>query len=293
MAKKVSIITINYNGKDDTVDLIESFGRYETYPYEIIIIDNGSKNHGEHRVLSKYSPKPIVIRSDKNLGFAGGNNLGIPYADGDYILFLNNDTIINQPILENLARALDNNPQIGCVSPKIACWPEKKQLQYAGSTPMSPVTLRNENIGFGQTDTGQFNKSRYTAFAHGAAMMIRTTDIKKFGMMPEFYFLYYEELDWCTNMTRAGYQLWYEPRCTIFHKESQSTGRQSPLRTFYMMRNRMLYAWRNLPGMERCLAIAYQMLIVAPKDSLCFVLKGEPKLAKAVWHGVKGFWKLC
>ena len=111
--------------------------------------------------------------------------------------------------------------------------------------------------------------------------------------MPEFYFLYYEELDWCTNMTRAGYQLWYEPRCTIFHKESQSTGRQSPLRTFYMMRNRMLYAWRNLPGMERCLAIAYQMLIVAPKDSLCFVLKGEPKLAKAVWHGVKGFWKLC
>ncbi len=66
MAKKVSIITINYNGKDDTVDLIESFGRYETYPYEIIIIDNGSKNHGEHRVLSKYSPKPIVIRSDKN-----------------------------------------------------------------------------------------------------------------------------------------------------------------------------------------------------------------------------------
>ena len=92
MAKKVSIITINYNGKDDTVDLIESFGRYETYPYEIIIIDNGSKNYGEHHVLSKYSPKPIVIRSDKNLGFAGGNNLGIPYADGDYILFLNNDT---------------------------------------------------------------------------------------------------------------------------------------------------------------------------------------------------------
>ena len=215
MAKKVSIITINYNGKDDTVDLIESFGRYETYPYEIIIIDNGSKNYGEHHVLSKYSPKPIVIRSDKNLGFAGGNNLGISYADGDYILFLNNDTIINQPILENLARALDNNPQIGCVSPKIACWPEKKQLQYAGSTPMSPVTLRNENIGFGQTDTGQFNKSRYTAFAHGAAMMIRTTDIKKFGMMPEFYFLYYEELDWCVQIRRAGLKIWYEATSTV------------------------------------------------------------------------------
>ena len=73
--------------------------------------------------------------------------------------------------------------------------------------------------------------------------MLKREVIWKAGLMPEIYFLYYEELDWCTNMTRAGYQLWYEPRCTIFHKESQSTGRQSPLRTFYMMRNRMLYAW--------------------------------------------------
>ena len=292
MAKKVSIITINYNGKDDTVDLIESFGRYETYPYEIIIIDNGSKNHGEHRVLSKYSPKPIVIRSDKNLGFAGGNNLGISYADGDYILFLNNDTIINQPILENLARALDNNPQIGCVSPKIACWPEKKQLQYAGSTPMSPVTLRNENIGFGQTDTRQFNKSRYTAFAHGAAMMIRTTDIKKFGMMPEFYFLYYEELDWSVRIREQGRRIVYDPRCTVFHKESATTGQQSPLRSYCLTRNRLLFAWRNLRGGARLLSVAYQLCIAAPKNAVSALAHRRGDLAKAVCRGVRDFFTL-
>ena len=293
MIKKVSIITINYNGLKDTVEMIESLAIHETYLHEIIIIDNASTDPLEHKLLQSKFPDIQVIRSEKNIGFAGGNNLGISQAKGEYLLFLNNDTIITCPILENLVNALDSDPQIGAVSPKITCWPEKQRLQYAGSTPMSPVTLRNSNIGHGQIDQGQFNKSGETAFTHGAAMMIRTTDLTKFGRMPEFYFLYYEELDWCTSMTRAGYQLWYEPRCTIFHKESQSTGRQSPLRTFYMMRNRMLYAWRNLPGMERCLAIAYQMLIVAPKDSLCFVLKGEPKLAKAVWHGVKGFWKLC
>ena len=292
MAKKVSIITINYNGKDDTVDLIESFGRYETYPYEIIIIDNGSKNHGEHRVLSKYSPKPIVIRSDKNLGFAGGNNLGISYADGDYILFLNNDTIINQPILENLARALDNNPQIGCVSPKIACWPEKKQLQYAGTTPMSPVTLRNENIGFGQTDTRQFNKSRYTAFAHGAAMMIRTTDIKKFGMMPEFYFLYYEELDWSVRIREQGRRIVYDPRCTVFHKESATTGQQSPLRSYCLTRNRLLFAWRNLRGGARLLSVAYQLCIAAPKNAVSALAHRRGDLAKAVCRGVRDFFTL-
>ena len=287
MAKKVSIITINYNGKDDTVDLIESFGRYETYPYEIIIIDNGSKNYGEHHVLSKYSPKPIVIRSDKNLGFAGGNNLGISYADGDYILFLNNDTIINQPILENLARALDNNPQIGCVSPKIACWPEKKQLQYAGSTPMSPVTLRNENIGFGQTDTGQFNKSRYTAFAHGAAMMIRTTDIKKFGMMPEFYFLYYEELDWCVQIRRAGLKIWYEATSTVYHKESMSVGKQSPLQVYYHTRNRLLFAKRSIDKRdERIYSYIYQTLVAFPKRLSIYLVKGKFRLIGALGKGL-------
>ena len=277
MAKKVSIITINYNGKDDTVDLIESFGRYETYPYEIIIIDNGSKNHGEHRVLSKYSPKPIVIRSDKNLG----------YADGDYILFLNNDTIINQPILENLARALDNNPQIGCVSPKIACWPEKKQLQYAGSTPMSPVTLRNENIGFGQTDTRQFRESRYTAFAHGAAMMIRTTDIKKFGMMPEFYFLYYEELDWCVQIRRAGLKIWYEATSTVYHKESMSVGKQSPLQVYYHTRNRLLFAKRSIDKRdERIYAYIYQTLVAFPKRLSIYLVKGKFRLIGALGKGL-------
>ena len=231
--------------------------------------------------------KPIVIRSDKNLGFAGGNNLGISYADGDYILFLNNDTIINQPILENLARALDNNPQIGCVSPKIACWPEKKQLQYAGSTPMSPVTLRNENIGFGQTDTGQFNKSRYTAFAHGAAMMIRTTDIKKFGMMPEFYFLYYEELDWCVQIRRAGLKIWYEATSTVYHKESMSVGKQSPLQVYYHTRNRLLFAKRSIDKRdERIYSYIYQTLVAFPKRLSIYLVKGKFRLIGALGKGL-------
>ena len=228
-----------------------------------------------------------MIRSDKNLGFAGGNNLGIPYADGDYILFLNNDTIINQPILENLARALDNNPQIGCVSPKIACWPEKKQLQYSGSTPMSPVTLRNENIGFGQTDTGQFNKSRYTAFAHGAAMMIRTTDIKKFGMMPEFYFLYYEELDWCVQIRRAGLKIWYEATSTVYHKESMSVGKQSPLQVYYHTRNRLLFAKRSIDKRdERIYAYIYQTLVAFPKRLSIYLVKGKFRLIRALGKGL-------
>lgn len=220
MLKKVSIITINYNGLKDTVEMIESLAIHETYLHEIIIIDNASTDPLEHKLLQSKFPDIQVIRSEKNLGFAGGNNLGISQAKGEYLLFLNNDTIITCPILENLVNALDSDPQIGAVSPKITCWPEKQRLQYAGSTPMSPVTLRNSNIGHGQIDQGQFNKSGETAFTHGAAMMIRTTDLTKFGRMPEFYFLYYEELDWCVQIRRAGLKIWYEATSTVYHKES-------------------------------------------------------------------------
>ena len=117
---------------------------------------------------------------------------------------------------------------------------------------MSPVTLRNENIGFGQTDTRQFNKSRYTAFAHGAAMMIRTTDIKKFGMMPEFYFLYYEELDWCVQIRRAGLKIWYEATSTVYHKESMSVGKQSPLQRSIIIPATAFYSPndRSIKGMK-------------------------------------------
>jgi len=183
MIKKVSIITINYNGLKDTVEMIESLAIHETYLHEIIIIDNASTDPLEHKLLQSKFPDIQVIRSEKNIGFAGGNNLGISQAKGEYLLFLNNDTIITCPILENLVNALDSDPQIGAVSPKITCWPEKQRLQYAGSTPMSPVTLRNSNIGHGQIDQGQFNKSGETAFTHGAAMMIRTTDLTKFGCL--------------------------------------------------------------------------------------------------------------
>ena len=152
MIKKVSIITINYNGLKDTVEMIESLAIHETYPHEIIVVDNASTDPLEHKLLQSKFPDIQVIRSEKNLGFAGGNNLGISYATGYYLLLLNNDTIITQPFLKALVNRLDSNPRIGCVSPKIACWPEKERLQYAGSTPMSHITLRNTSIGYDQLD---------------------------------------------------------------------------------------------------------------------------------------------
>lgn len=120
-------------------------------------------------------------------------------------------------------------------------------------------------------------------YLHGAAMLIKREVVNRVGPMPEIYFLYYEELDWCTAMTRAGYVLWYEPLCTVFHKESQSTGQQSPLRIFYLTRNRLLYSWRNFTGMRCSLSILYQMTVAAGKTASSIFSS-----AVQIWHSLFG-----
>ena len=189
MNKKVSIITVNYNGVTDTCEMIESLKRHENYPYELIVVDNGSASLNDYTLLKEKYPDAKVIRNDINLGFAEGNNIGVKQATGDYLFFLNNDTIITRPILEILVKRLDSDEKIGCVSPKTTFWPQNNKLQYAGATPMSYITLRNEFIGYSQEDDGRFDVPQETAFANGAAMMIRTADIQKFGYMSEYYFL--------------------------------------------------------------------------------------------------------
>lgn len=288
---EISIITVNYNGLKDTCELIESLQKQVSLPYEIIVVDNASKRN-EAEILQQNYPHIIAIRSENNLGFSGGNNLGIKEAKGKYIFLLNNDTCIEEDTFHYLIKSLESSFQIGAVSPKIKFAFTPRNIQFAGYIPLSRITLRNALIGFGETDNGQFDTPIRTPYCHGAAMMIKKEVIDKVGYMPEIYFLYYEELDWSTQIRKAGYELWYEPRCTIYHKESQSTGQQSYLRTFYITRNRLLYAWRNRYGVTRWMAVLYQLFIAAPKNSMIFLLKGRNDLAKAVFKGIYAFFML-
>jgi GT2 family glycosyltransferase len=288
---ELSIITVNYNGLKDTGELIESLQTHISLSYEIIVVDNASKVNEAVLLQEKY-PHIITIRSEKNLGFSGGNNLGIRKAKGKYIFFLNNDTFVDEDTFHYLIERLESKPLIGAVSPKIKFAFPPRNIQFAGYLPLTKVTLRNDLIGFGEEDNGQYENPSLTSYCHGAAMMIKKEVIEKVGYMPEIYFLYYEELDWSTQMTKAGYKLWYEPLCTLYHKESQSTGQQSYLRTFYLTRNRLLYAWRNRYGVIRWISILYQLLVATPKNSLVFLLKGRTDLVKAIFKGVFAFFKL-
>ena len=294
----LSIITVNFNGLEDTSALIETIP--QTDGVEVIVVDNGSRAD-EASILRQRYPWITVVRSPKNLGFAGGNNLGIMAAHGKYLYFINNDTLIDarsekcevksERLFQPLIDRLESDAHIGAVCPKIRFSWDNNPIQYAGYTPLSSVTLRNEPIGFGEDDCGQYDKPHPTPYAHGAAMMVKREAIEKAGLMPECFFLYYEELDWSMMIRRAGYDIWYEPACTIFHKESQSTGQNSPLRTYYITRNRFLFARRNIKAPKRHLTYCYLILLVMPRDLLKYLFKRQTLLAKAVLKGVTDFIK--
>lgn len=283
---ETSIITVNYNGFKDTCELIDSITF--TDDMEVIVVDNGSIENEASLILQRY-PQVKTIRSDKNLGFAGGNNLGIKAAKGKYLFLINNDTIFQDFNIQPLIDRLESSPAIGMVCPKISFTWGNNPIQYAGYTPLSKITVRNQALGYGEEDKGQYDTSHPTPYAHGAAMLIKREAIEKVGLMPECYFLYYEELDWSMMFTRAGYEIWYEPACTIYHKESQSTGHSSPLRTFYITRNRLLLVKRNWHGLTKYISFTYLIGIVTSRDIIKYLLQRNINLLKATLNGIKDF----
>ena len=289
---KLSIITINYNGLKDTCELLETLP-LEDNSLEVIVVDNASKEN-EASIIEQRYPMVKVIRSPQNLGFAGGNNLGIKAAHGRYMFFLNNDTVLRHQTSDfrHLIDRLESSDKIGAVCPKIRFSWEHHPIQYAGYTPLSPITMRNHAIGFGEDDHGQYDTPHPTPYAHGAAMMVKREVIDKAGLMPECYFLYYEELDWSMMIRRAGYDIWYEPACTIYHKESQTTGQASALRTYYVTRNRLLFVRRNNRSLTRYVTYLYLIIVVAGKDLLKHLLQRRTDLAKATIRGILHFVKL-
>ena len=283
---ELSIITVNYNGLKDTCALIDSIPFNEDM--EVIVVDNGSIENEASKLKITY-PQIKAIRSEKNLGFAGGNNVGIKAAKGKYLYLINNDTIFKDFNPQILIKRLESSTKIGMVCPKIRFAWDNNPIQFAGYTTISPITIRNKAIGFGEKDKGQYNTPHHTPYAHGAAMMLKRELIDNVGLMPECYFLYYEELDWSMMITRAGYEIWYEPACTIYHKESQSTGQNSPLRTYYITRNRLLLVKRNIKGIQKYVAYAYLQIIVATRDIVKYIIKGQMDLFRATIKGLQDF----
>ncbi|WP_431293694.1 glycosyltransferase family 2 protein [Pedobacter sp. P26] len=289
--KKISIISVNYNQPAVTGQLLDSIFTTNTYPsIEIIIVDNGSSENFIPIWQDRY-PQVKFIHSEVNLGFAGGNNLGIGAADGDYLFLVNNDTEFTAGLLETLVGTFQDFPDTGIVCPKIRYFEHPGKIQYVGFTELTSITARNQCVGQFEDDKGQYDQRVFiTAFAHGAAMMVSREACQRAGLMAENFFLYYEEMDWSLNIRKAGFKIRVNTSALIYHKESVSVGADSPLKIYYMNRNRILLVRKHFVFYKQVLFCIYFGLIVFPRNFLRFLIRGKFKHIAAICRAV--YWNL-
>ena len=281
----VSIITVNYNQTQVTRELLHSLQKITYKNVEVIVVDNGSADDSVLSLGEEF-PSVKVIGTKSNLGFAGGNNAGIRAGNGEYFLLVNNDVEVSRNFLEPLVDSLMGNANAGLASPKILYFERNGLIQYAGAVRINPMTGRGRKLGHLQTDKGQFNFVRTTDLGHGACLLISRKVFDSVGLLPEEYFLYYEEHDFTEQAKARGFEVYYVGTSSVYHKESVSVGRTSPLKTFYQARNRILYLRRNSSASMLVVFWVFLVLISLPRQTIKYLMKKDFENMKAYLVGV-------
>ncbi|HEY9118057.1 MAG TPA: glycosyltransferase family 2 protein [Roseivirga sp.] len=278
MQPLVSIITVNYKQLPVTCELLNSIAQLSYPSLEVIVVDNQQLSD-DSDIYSSILPDVIVLNAKENLGFAGGNNLGIQRANGEFIFLVNNDTELENGLIESLLSQFEDQ-QIGAVSPILKYYSAPELIQFAGFTKINSLTGRNDLLKLIEHETPY-----ETPYFHGAAVMIKSEVIRKCGLMPEDYFLYYEELAWSNQIKAFGYKILVDPSVHVLHKESVSTGKNSPLKLYYQTRNRVHFM-RKEGLLNWILFVSFFLIVSIPKNMAKHLILREWKHLKAFRMGI-------
>lgn len=291
--KKVFIIILQWNGWHLTEDCLKSLWDIEYDNYQIVLVDNGSKPE-EKALMSSFvkatEDKFILIESETNLGFSGGNNIGMEYAlehDADYILLLNNDTVASdKQFLNKLVARAESDKKIGIVGPKIYYFDNKLDPRLRGDR----VWFGGGKLNWLKTEGRHLflDKMARVDFITGCCLLIRKEVIDKIGLMPEEFFLYFEDADWCLMAQEAGYLCVYEPSAILEHKVAQTTGEYSYNYIYYNTRNGLLLASRHSGFLKKTLIYLLACwIIIKQKAKLMVGYKKE--WSSAMLRGAEDF----
>lgn len=270
----VYVVLLNWNGVSETLECLASLRNQDHASIKIVVVDNASMND-EASIIEREYPEVTVLRQRANLGFCGGNNVAIKYAlanDADYVLVLNNDTLVPPQLVMELVRESQRLPSVGAVSPVILCYPDTSLIWYAGSE-WEAETAAFRHLMIYQAREGLHAHEPYeTEYACGCCLLISAPVLHQIGLMDERYFAYYDEADWASRMRNAGLGCYVIPTSVVYHKVSKATPRL--LEIYFMARNRLLWMKEHLSLRER--ARSYPYLVKETVWNLCNVL-GLPR----------------
>lgn len=240
--KQVAVVILNYKVNKDTIACIKSVQKSDYKNIQIIVVNNSSKDGLEDEI--KKLSEITFIQNKENLGFTGGNNMGIKYAliaGADYIFILNPDTIIDKSCISTLVNNINEGDILG---PKIYFYKSHK-IWYAGGI-LDKLNVIGKHRGVDEEDIGQYENKEETDYVSGAALFTKKEVFDKIGFFDENYFLYYEDSDFCLRAKKVGFKILYIPEALVYHKNAQSTGLGSPLQDYFITRNRLLFAFKFL-----------------------------------------------
>jgi len=329
---RVSIVILNWNGWEDTIECLESLFQIHYPNFDVIVVDNASEDNslekirdycsGDLKVESDFfkyihENKPInlvectreydgvefhvknensihnqiiLIKNEDNIGFPGGNNTGMKFAikffNPDYILLLNNDTVVEETFLDELIKNGESQEDIGILGPKIYFY-DKPNIIWSAGCRISWKLSRGIHIGSGEKDHKQYNKIKKVEYVSGSAFLIKTEVIQKIGLMDEQYFLYFEESDWTLRANQEGYDSLYIPTAKIWHKVSQSGGGISnPIGLYYITRNRWIFMRKWSNKSDYMVFIIYQIIGAIIFPLLFGIYYRNLDLLKAYYFGL-------
>lgn len=287
----VAVIILNWNGRDYTLACLRSLQTVDYPDFEIVLVDNHSTDDSVAAIRAQF-PNITLIETETNLGFVGGNNVGLRYAQEksfDAALLLNNDTEVSPEFLRLLVNAAAADPKIGIVGPSVYYFDEPETFWSAGGS----IDWQNGTtamVGLNQRDTGQFGTvPRPVDFVTGCALLIKMDVVEKIGPLDDRFFVYYEETEWCVRAARAGFRILHVPAAKIWHKISLQAREASPQVHYYMIRNRLLFlnvaraGWR--PRLRTALDYARTLLSWAVKPKW----RHKAPQRRAMWQAISDY----
>lgn len=250
MIKKVSIIILNWNGLNDTLECLDTVYRLDYPCFEVIVVDNGSSDDSVVNIRRKF-PQAILIENGKNLGFTGGNNVAMRHAmesGADYVWLLNNDTVVEPGTLGTLVEEGEMSPETGLVSPVVRYYDNPDKIQFEGSYVDFLNLSLNHVMNSKELDNEEVQRN---LIVWGTALLIKRSVIESIGYLSDRYFAYAEDTDYCLRARRKNFRARVARDASILHKVSRSIGNKSPAQIFLRTRN-AYFVWRdNVYGIRR------------------------------------------
>ena len=290
----VTVLTLNWNGKDDTIECVNSLLNLEYQNYEVVIIDNGSDDSSVIEFNQEFGDKVKIIRNNKNLGYGGGFNVGIASSlanKSDYTLILNNDTIVHKHFLNALVETAESSDLVGLVTGKVYFYNDRNRFQTVGRE-SSKRLIYGKHVGYGELDVGQYEQVKEYEFTDDVYWLVRNKVLEIIeGYDSKNFFYMGEELDFAVRARDAGYKLLYTPNSKVWHKVSASLGGLGNYKSLtYKNSHQMIFYKKHMEFKSLLLYSLYRVFLNSPYMFLKFWLNGKHKHAfgqlKGLWFGL-------